>query len=148
MDKLAHERINDQHGSGTSARLSGGKLVTFEDRSQHQTTTTTTPKKTSTTVTTIQSKSKSSYNHGKMNVASDAEKTNTDTGDSDDDDRYTAPTKPAAIKEIQPAPRKPPTTAVSALAAGSMRPTVVTNTKIVSTPVRPQTSIKKHASER
>ena len=133
---MAHEKINGHHGSGTSARTSAGKLVTFDDQPQRPTT-------TSRTETSIQSKPK-----GSMNVAPARERTDSDTGESDND-QYTAPTKPAVITEIQPSPRKnTPATGLSALAAGSMRPATVNTATTVSTMVRPKSAIKRRESER
>jgi len=126
-------------------RTSGGKLVTFEEKPQRpQTASTTRP---STTVTTVQSKPKSNQNRGTMNFASDDEKTYTNTGDSDDD-QYTERTKPGAITEVQPQPRKTPTV-INTLVSGSMRPSIVNNNpKTAATIVRPSTSIKKYESDR
>lgn len=134
MDRLAHEKLSGQHGSGTSTRAPAGKLVTFDDKPQRT---------TSSTGTTVHSKPK-----GSMNVAPAAQRSYSESDDSDDD-QYTARQKPAVITEIQPSPRKnAPATGVSALAAGSMRPTTVTTTTTVSTSVRPKSAIKRDQSER
>jgi hypothetical protein len=83
-----------------------------------------------------------------MNYASDNEKTNTNTSESDANE-HIQPPRPGIITEIQPSTRtKTPTTGVSALASGSMRPSIGNNTKNISAIVRPQSTIKKYESER
>ncbi len=145
IDKLAAERIsNQQHANLPPIRSSGGKLVKFEDESPRQQTI---PTKRPSTATTVQSKPKYNQNPASTHFASDDEKTN--TNDSDDDDEYTQPTKSGVTTDIQPSPRKNlPSTGVSALASGSMRPSTVNNTKTVSAIVRPQSTIQKYESER
>lgn len=136
MDRLAHEKITGQHGSGTGMRPSASKLVTFDDRPQPTTT-------TQTTWTSVQTKPK-----GSINVSPAVQKTDSDTGESDDE-QYMARAKPTAITEIQPSPRKnTPSAGVSALAAGNMRPSTATTTTTISTMVRPKSAIKKRESER
>jgi len=123
---------------------SGGKLVTFEDESQRQQAIST--KRPSTAITTIQSKPKYDHNRSSMNYASDDDKTNTSESDAN---QHIQPTRPGVITEIQPSPRKnTPTTGVSALVSGNIRPTIVNNTKTVPTIVRPQSTFKKYESER
>jgi len=118
--------------------------VTFEDESQRQQAIST--KRPSTAITTIQSKPKYDHNRSSMNYASDDDKTNTSESDAN---QQTQPTRPGVITEIQPSPRKnTPTTGVSALVSGNIRPTIVNNTKTVPTIVRPQSTFKKYESER
>ena len=135
MDRLANEKISGKHGSRTAMRPSASKLVTFDDRPQRTT--------TQTTWTSIQTKPK-----GSMNVSPAVQKTDSETSGSDDEP-YPARTKPTMITEIQPSPRKnTPSTGVSALAAGSMRPATTSTTTTISTMVRPKSAIKKDESER
>lgn len=135
MDRLAHEKISGKHGSGTGMRPSASKLVTFDDRPQRTT--------TQTTWTSVQTKPK-----GSMNVSPAVQKTDSETSGSDDE-QYTARAKPTVITEIQPSPRKnTPSTGVSALAAGGMRPSTTTTTTTIPTMVRPKSAVKQNESER
>jgi hypothetical protein len=123
---------------------SGGKLVTFEDESQRQQAIST--KRPSTAITKIQSKPKYDHNRSSMNYVSDDDKTHTSESDANE---YIQPTRPGIITDIQPSPRKnTPTTGVSALVSGNVKPTIVNNTKTISAIVRPQTTFKKYESER
>lgn len=125
--------MTNPHGTNTSIRSSGGKLVTFEDQTKRP--------------STVQPKSKSDRNHPSMTYASDDEKTNTNMSDSDDD--YTSSVKPGVVTEIQPSPRKKtPTSGISALVPGIVKPAIVNNTKTVSAIVRPPSTFKKYESER
>ncbi|CAF0967731.1 unnamed protein product [Adineta steineri] len=146
LDKLANERMHNQQPTTTSSvRSSGGKLVKFEDETQRQPTNSSKRPATAVTTTTIQSKPKSNQKHPAPRFASDDEKTNTHSNDSDE---YSQPSRSAVTNDIQPSPRKNlPSTGVSALASGSMRPSITNNTKTVSAIVRPQTAIHKYESE-
>ncbi|UJR08525.1 hypothetical protein I4U23_012788 [Adineta vaga] len=145
LDQLANERLNGQSSNVSGVRSSGGKLVKFDvDSQRHE------PKSSKGSSKTVHSNASRNPPRPTTSFASDDEKTNTNTNDSDD---FSQPTKSAATTDIQPSPRRNiPSTGVSALASGSMRPAVTTTTttttnKTVGAIVRPQATIQKYESE-
>ncbi|CAF4423577.1 unnamed protein product [Rotaria sp. Silwood2] len=144
LDKLAMERINNPYSSVTSIRSSTGKFVKFEEDSQRQQPTSSI-KRPSTIPTTVQPKPKYDNNYKSTKFASDDdEKTN--TYDSDDD--YDQPTKSGFTNDIQPSPRKNiPSTGVSALVSGNIKPVTTNNTKTISALVRPKSTINENETE-
>ncbi|CAF4444912.1 unnamed protein product, partial [Rotaria magnacalcarata] len=140
VDKLAHERLHTLPGSGTSNRLSGGKLVKFEDESPRYQQ----PSSIKKPSTTIPSKPKYDYNNSSTNFRSDDEKSA--TNESDDD--YSQPTRSVPSAGIQPSPRKTaPSSGISALTGAGMRPVPINNTKTISAIVRPKSTLVNQQSE-
>ncbi|CAM4953272.1 unnamed protein product [Rotaria socialis] len=140
VDKLTHERLHTLPGSGTSNRLSGGKLVKFEDESpRHQQ-----PSSIKKPSTTISSKPKYDYNNSSTNFRSDDEETAT----SESDDYYSQPTRSVTSAGIQPSPRKAvPSSGISALTDVGMRPVPINNAKTISAIVRPKSTLVNQQSE-
>ncbi|CAF0861014.1 unnamed protein product [Rotaria sp. Silwood1] len=149
LDKIAMDRIKNQHSSGKPSRSSTGKLVKFDDDSQPYPSTIPTKRPATTTTKTVQPKSKYNQNYTSTKFASDDddddddEKTN--TYDSDD---YDQQTKSGVTSGIQPSPRKNvPSTAVSTLVSGNMRPITTNNTKTISAIVRPKSTMNENETE-